>query len=71
MNIHGFGTLVPCPDLAGSSGLVGVNHFLDHLAADRTGFTGGEVAVVAVLEVYADFERRADSYAAINCGVQL
>lgn len=30
-------------------------HLFDHLAADRTGFTGGQVAVVALLEVDADF----------------
>ena len=29
--------------------------FLDHLAADGAGFTGGQVAVVALLQVYADF----------------
>ena len=29
-------------------------HFLDHLAADGAGFAGGEVAVVAVLEVDTD-----------------
>ena len=28
-------------------------HLLDHLAADGAGFTGGEVAVVAVLQVDA------------------
>ena len=30
-------------------------NLLDHLAADRTGLTGCEVAVIALLEVYADF----------------
>lgn len=35
---------------------------LDHLAADRTGFAGGQVAVVAVLEVDADFPRRSFTY---------
>jgi len=30
-------------------------HVLDHLAADGAGFAGGQVAVVAVLEVDADF----------------
>lgn len=30
-------------------------HLLDHLAADRAGFAGGEVAVVALLEVNANF----------------
>ena len=29
-------------------------HVLDHLAADGAGFAGGQVAVVAVLEVDAD-----------------
>ena len=31
--------------------LVGLDHLLDHLAADRTGLTAGKVAVVALLEV--------------------
>src|SRR5699024_7474580 len=35
--------------------LVGLDHLLDHLAADRAGFAGGEVAVVALLEVNANF----------------
>ena len=35
--------------------LVGLDHLLDHLAADGTGLTAGELAVVAVLEVDADF----------------
>ena len=30
---------------------------LDHLAADRTGFAGGQVAVVALLQIDADFLR--------------
>lgn len=34
--------------------LVGLDHFLDHLAADGAGFAGGEVAVVAVLQVDAN-----------------
>ena len=29
-------------------------HFLDHLAADGTGFPGGQVTVVAVLQIHAD-----------------
>ena len=29
-------------------------HLLDHLAADRTGLAGGQIAVVALLEVDAD-----------------
>ena len=32
-------------------------HVLDHLAADGAGFTGGEVAIVAVLEVDANLRR--------------
>ena len=35
--------------------LVGLDHLLDHLAADGTGLTAGEVAVVAVLQIDADF----------------
>lgn len=34
---------------------VGLDHLFDHLSADRTGLTGGQVAVVALLEVYANF----------------
>ena len=30
-------------------------HLLDHLAADGAGFAGGQVAVVALLQVHADF----------------
>ena len=30
-------------------------HDVDHLSADRACFSGAEVAVVALLEVYADF----------------
>ena len=37
-------------------------HVLDHLAADGAGFAGGQVAVVAVLEVDADFPRRSFTY---------
>ena len=37
-------------------------HVLDHLAADRAGFAGGQVAVVAVLQVNADFPRRSFTY---------
>ena len=40
-----------CPPKAhGSYG----THLLDHLAADGTGLAGGQVAVVALLEVDAD-----------------
>ena len=35
--------------------LVALDHLLDHLAADGTGLAGGQVAVVALLEVDADF----------------
>ena len=35
--------------------LVGLDHLLDHLAADRAGLAGGQVAVVAFLQVDADF----------------
>ena len=38
--------------------LVGLDHFLDHLAADGTGLTAGQVAVVTVLQVDADFPWR-------------
>ena len=34
--------------------LVGLDHFLDHLAADGAGFQGGQVAVVAALQIHAD-----------------
>ena len=34
--------------------LVGLNHLLDHLAADRAGLAGGQVTVVAVLQVHAN-----------------
>ena len=30
-------------------------HYVDHLTADRTCLTAGKVAVVALLEVYANF----------------
>ena len=30
---------------------VGLDHLLDHLAADGAGFPGGQIAVVAVLQV--------------------
>ena len=33
--------------------LVGLDHLLDHLAADGAGFAGGQVAVVALLQVDA------------------
>ena len=34
--------------------LVGLDHLLDHLAADRAGLAGGQVTVVALLQVDAD-----------------
>ena len=34
--------------------LVSFDHLLDHLSADGTGLAGGQVAVVALLEVDAD-----------------
>lgn len=34
--------------------LVGLDHLLDHLAADGAGLTGGQIAVVAVLQVDAN-----------------
>ena len=35
--------------------LVSLDHFLDHLAADRAGFTGGQVTVVTVGQIDAHF----------------
>ena len=35
--------------------LVSLDHLLDHLAADGAGFPGGQVTVVAVSQVDADF----------------
>ena len=35
--------------------LVGLDHLLDHLAADGAGFAGGQVTVIAVGQVHADF----------------
>lgn len=35
--------------------LIALDHFLDHLAADRTGLTRGQIAIVTLLEVYANF----------------
>ena len=35
--------------------LVGLDHLLDHLAADGAGFTRGQVSVVAVLQIHAHF----------------
>ena len=33
--------------------LVGLDHLLDHLAADRTGLLAGQIAVVALLQIDA------------------
>ena len=33
--------------------LVGLDHLLDHLTADRTGLTGSQIAVVTLLQVDA------------------
>lgn len=35
--------------------LVGLDHLLDHLSADASSLTGGKVAVVALIEGYANF----------------
>ena len=37
--------------------LVGLDHLLDHLAADGARLTAGQVTVVAVLQVHADLMR--------------
>ena len=33
---------------------VGLDHLAHHLAADRTGFLAGQIAVIALLQVDAD-----------------
>ena len=50
LNMTGSDTVMPIIS-RGSYGTI----FLDHLAADGAGFTGGQVAVVAVLQVDANF----------------
>ena len=35
--------------------LVSLDHLLDHLAADGTGFAGGQVTVITLLQINADF----------------
>ena len=35
--------------------LVALDHLFDHLAADGAGLAGGQIAVVALLEIDADF----------------
>ena len=42
--------------------LVSLDHLFDHLAADGAGLTGGQVAVVAVLQVDANLPRRSFTY---------
>ena len=37
-------------------------HLLDHLTANGAGLTGGQVAVIAVLQVDADLPRRSFTY---------
>jgi len=39
---------------------IGLNHLFDHLTADRTCLLAGEVTVVTVLQVDADFPRCPD-----------
>ena len=54
---RGRGPAQPVPSLSHSALqalLVGLDHLLDHLAAHGTGLTGGQVAVVALLEVDAN-----------------
>ena len=34
---------------------VGFDHLLDHLPADRAGLAAGKIAVIAVLQIDADF----------------
>ena len=41
--------------------LVGLDHLLDHLAADGTGLAAGEFAVVTVLQVDADLLNVSDT----------
>ena len=52
-----------CPKFIEESGIlyflfhavfISLDHLLDHLSADRTGLAGGQIAVVALLEVDAD-----------------
>ena len=35
--------------------LVSLDHFLDHLAADGTGLTGGQVTVITIGQINANF----------------
>ena len=53
-----FGKAAACaaPVLFGvlQGALVSLDHLLDHLAADAAGLTGGQVAVVALLQVDAN-----------------
>ena len=45
-----------CPGLLHAV-FVGLDHLLDHLTADRTGLTAGELTVIAALEIDADLGR--------------
>ena len=47
----------PCIEGPLQALLVGLDHLLDHLAADGTGLAAGKVAVVAVLQVDAHLSR--------------
>ena len=38
--------------------LVGLDHLLDHLAADGTGLTAGKVTVITVLQIDTDLRGR-------------
>lgn len=51
--------------------LVALDHLLNHLAADRAGLAGGQIAVVALLKVDADlpwcvFTTKTQSYFEVN-----
>lgn len=58
----------PSPDFSGNgfsvfsvlfkAVFVRLDHLFDHLSADRTGLLGGQVAVIALLKIYADFAGR-------------
>ena len=41
--------------IAGHAVLVGLDHLLDHLAADRACLTGGQITVIALVEIYTNF----------------
>ena len=46
---HGYPTISPKPHTSYGT------HLLDHLAAYGAGLPGGQVAIVAVLQIHADF----------------